>query len=241
MHMDDDKIVLVTGANKGIGFETSRQFGKLGYKVLLGARDEERGNKAVESLKQEDIDAQLVVLDVTHQDTIDNAVKFIEDHYGYLDILVNNAGIFLEKGMLPSQLTMATLRETFEVNFFGVFAITTALLPLLKKSAAGRIVNVSSGQGSLTRSSRPEATRLQLAYNSSKAAVNALTIQFAKELKDTPIKINAAAPGYTITDMNEGKGNRTVQEASSVIIRLALLDDTGSSGGYFEDAGEIPW
>ncbi|MBB3186245.1 SDR family oxidoreductase [Microbacter margulisiae] len=241
MHMDHGKIVLITGANKGIGFETARQFGKLGYRVLLGARDGERGNKAVESLMEEGIDAQLLVLDVTNQATIDHAVRFIEDKYGYLDILINNAGIFLEKGVLPSQLTMATLRETFEVNFFGVFAVTTALLPLLKKSAAGRIVNVSSGQGSLTRSSSPDATRLQLAYNSSKAAVNALTIQFAKELRETPIKINAAAPGYTITDMNGGKGNRTVQEASTVIVRLALLDETGSSGGYFEDAGEIPW
>jgi NAD(P)-dependent dehydrogenase (short-subunit alcohol dehydrogenase family) len=119
--------------------------------------------------------------------------------------------------------------------------MTTALLPLLKKSSGGRIVNVSSGQGSLTRSSSPDSTRLQLAYNSSKAAVNALTIQFAKELKDTPIKINAAAPGYTVTDMNEGKGTRTVQQASKIIVQLALLDGTGASGGYFEDAGEIPW
>lgn len=236
-----DKVALITGANKGIGFETSRQLGRLGCKVLLGARDEERGNKAVETLKKEGIDAQLLVLDVTNQDTIDHAVKFIEKEYGHLDILINNAGVFFEKGVLPSQLKMKILRETFEVNFFGVFAMTTALLPLLKKSTGGRIVNVSSGQGSLTRSSRPDSTRLQLAYNSSKAAVNALTIQLAKELKDTPIKINSAAPGYTITDMNEGKGRRTVQEASVIIVQLALLDETDTSGGYFEDAGEIPW
>ena len=239
--MDKDKIALITGANKGIGFETSRQLGRLGYRVLLGARDEERGKEAVETLKKEGIDAQLLVLDVTNQDTIDNAVKFIEEEYGHLDILINNAGVFFEKGVLPSQLKLATLRETFEVNFFGVFAMTTALLSLLKKSTGGRIVNVSSGQGSLTRSSSPDSTRLQLAYNSSKAAVNALTIQFAKELKDTPIKINAAAPGYTVTDMNEGKGTRTVQQASKIIVQLALLDETGTSGGYFEDAGEIPW
>jgi len=239
--VDKDKIALVTGANKGIGFETSRQLGKLGYKVLLGIRDKERGQKAVDALKEEGIDAQLIVLDVTSQNTIDNAVKFIEKEYGHLDILINNAGVFLEKGVLPSQLKLTTLRETFEVNFFGAFAMITAMLPLLKKSTGGRIVNVSSGQGSLTRSSGPDSTRIQLAYNSSKAALNALTIQFAKELKNTPIKINAAAPGYTITDMNEGKGQRTVQQASQIIVKLAMLDETGTSGGYFEDAGEIPW
>ena len=239
--MDNDKIALITGANKGIGLETSRQLGKSGYTVLLGARDGERGEKAVATLRKEGINAQLLVLDVTNQNTIDNAVKFIEKKYGHLDILINNAGVFLEKGVLPSQLKLATLRETFEVNFFGVFAVTSALLPLLKKSDGGRIVNVSSGQGSLTRSSGPDAIRIQLAYNSSKAALNALTIQFAKELKNTPIKINAAAPGYTVTDMNEGKGKRTVQQASKIIVRLALLDESGTSGGYFEDAGEIPW
>lgn len=239
--MSKDKIALITGANKGIGFETSRQLGRSGCKVLLGARDEARGREAVETLIKEGIDAQLLVLDVTNQDTIDKAVTFIREAYGRLDILINNAGVFLEKGVLPSELKPATLRETFEVNFFGVFAVTAALLPLLKKSAGGRIVNVSSGQGSLTRSSSPEAARIQLAYNSSKAALNALTIQFAKEFRNTPLKINAAAPGYTVTDMNEGKGSRTVQQASGIIVRLALLDETGPSGGYFEDAGPIPW
>ena len=181
------------------------------------------------------------MLDVSDQRTIDNAVDFIEKEYGYLDVLINNAGVFLEKGILPSQLEMKTLRNTFEVNFFGVFAMTTALLPLLKNSTGGRIVNVSSGQGSLTRNSGAHSGRIQLAYNSSKAAVNALTIQFAKELIGTSVKINSAAPGFTVTDLNEGKGNRTVREAAKIIVHLATLDNSGRSGGFFEDAGEIPW
>lgn len=239
--MVDKRITLITGANKGIGFETSRQLGKLGYKILLGSRDEIRGKKAVETLKNENIDAQLLVLDVTNQNTIDNAVKFIKEEYGQLDILINNAGIFLEKGLLPSELKLTTLKDTFEVNFFGVFAIITALLPLLKKSDKARIVNVSSGQGSLTRSSSNKNTRIQLAYNSSKAALNALTIQFAKELQNTSIKINSAAPGFTITDMTEGQGTRTVDQASKIIVKLATLDENGANGGFFEDNGEIPW
>jgi NAD(P)-dependent dehydrogenase (short-subunit alcohol dehydrogenase family) len=239
--MNNQKVVLITGANKGIGFETSRQLGKAGHKILLGARDEKRGQKAVETLKKENIDSQLLLIDVTQPDTIDHAVRFIETAYGRLDILINNAGVFLEKGIIPSELPLAMVRETFEVNFFGAFAMTVALLPLLRKSAAGRIVNVSSGQGSLTRNSLEESTRLQLAYNSSKAALNAMTIQFARELKNTPVKINAVAPGYTMTDMNEGKGRKSVREASGVIVRMALLDENGPSGGYFEEAGEIPW
>jgi|SRR5665213_881461 len=129
------------------------------FNVLLGARDEQRGKEAVEVLKKEGIDAKALVLDVTNQNTTDDAVRFIEEEYGHLDVLINNAGVFLEDGILPSQTKLTTLRETFEVNFFGVFAITKGLLPLLKKSLAGRIVNVSSGQGPLTRSSSKDSAR----------------------------------------------------------------------------------
>ena len=239
--MNKDKIALITGANKGIGFETSRQLGKLGYNIIIGSRDKKLGEAAVATLTNEGINAQCLILDVNDENTIDDAFKFIEKKDGHLDVLINNAGVFLEKGMLPSQLEMKKLRKTFDVNFFGVFSMTTIMLPLLKKSPAGRIVNVSSGQGSLTRSSNADSGRLQLAYNSSKASVNTLTIQFAKELINTPIKINSAAPGFTVTDMNEGKGNRTVQEAAKIIVHLATLDNNGKSGGFFEDAGEIPW
>ena len=239
--MDNIKIALVTGANKGIGFETSRELGKLGFKVILGARNETLGTAAVTILKNENIDAQFLLIDVTKQETIDKAIKFLGNQYGYIDVLINNAGVFLEKGMLPSELNMAALKATFDVNFFGIFAMTVAALPLLKKSAAGRIVNVSSGQGSLTRAANNNSSRIQLAYNSSKAAVNALTIQFAKELKNTSVKINSAAPGFAVTDMNEGAGTRTVEQATKIIVELAVLDENGRSGGFFEDAGEISW
>ena len=127
--MGKNKLALITGANKGIGFESSRQLGKLGYKVILGARNVDSGKTAVKSLKNEGIDTQLLLLDVTNQDTIDNAVKFIEKEHGFLDILINNEGVFLEKGVLPSQLKMKALKETFDVNFFGIFAMTAAFLP----------------------------------------------------------------------------------------------------------------
>lgn len=239
--MTNNKIALITGANKGIGFACARQLGKMGYTVLIGARDESRGKEAAGTLKSEGIDAVPVILDITRQDTMNSTLRFIENEYGRLDVLVNNAGIFLEKGILPSKLDLQDLKETFEVNFFGIFALTMALLPLLRDSAAGRIVQVSSGQGSLTRASGNDSGRLQLAYNCSKAALNMMTIQLAKEFAGTPLKINSAAPGYTMTDMNEGKGSRTVDEAAEIIVRLATLDDNGSSGGYFEDAGEVPW
>ena len=235
------KNALITGANKGIGFETARQLGKLGYKVLLGARDKKLGDEAARFLRDEGIDAKFLMLDVADQQTIDEAFNIIEEEIGYLDVLINNAGVFLEDGILPTQLSLAMLKETFDVNFFGVFSVTTTFLPLIKKSSAGRIINVSSGQGSLTRSSSPDSKRLQLAYNSSKAALNMLTIQFAKELKESKIKINSAAPGYTITDMNNGKGKNTVSQACAVIVRLAEINETGPTGGYFEDDGKIPW
>jgi len=241
--MNKSKIVLITGANKGIGLETARQLGKKGYLVLLGARDEEKGREAVSVLINEGIDTRFLLLDVTRHGTINHARELIEKEYGYLDVLINNAGIYLDNESTPSQLELSVLKETFETNFFGVFAMIKAMLPLLIKSdEGGRIVNVSSGQGSLTRNSSPNSTsRLQLAYNSSKSALNALTIQFAREFKNTPFKINSAAPGFTATDMNKGMGTRTVQQASVVIVRLATLDENGPTGGFFEDTGEVPW
>lgn len=240
--MKNLKTVLITGANKGIGFETARQLGIKGFVVLLGSRDKERGRKAESVLKNEGINTRMVLLDVTNQNTINTAVEFIEKEYGSLDVLINNAGISLEKGAAPSLIDLSLLKDTFETNFFGVFSLTKAMLPALKKSPAGRIVNISSGLGSLTLNSNPESkSLLALAYNSSKSAVNMLTVQFAKELKNTPIKINAACPGYTATDLNGFKGTRTVQQASVVIVRLATLDENGPTGGYFDETGVVPW
>ncbi len=240
--MNKAKTVLITGANKGIGFETARQLGQRGFEVLLGSRNDQRGRKAESVLKIEGIAARFILLDVTKQDTIDAAKGLIEKEYGSLDVLINNAGISLEKGALPSRLEPAVLKETFETNFFGLFAVTRAMIPLLKKSPAGRIVNISSSLGSLELNSRPESSSLlALAYNSSKTAVNALTVQFAREFKNTPLKFNAAAPGYTATDLNAFRGTRTVQQAAAVILRLATLDENGPTGGFFDDTGKVPW
>lgn len=238
-----DKIALITGANKGIGLEIARQLGTQSITVLIGARDENRGREAAQKLQAESINAHAVQLDVTNQESIDAAAKYIENQFGKLDILVNNAGIFIDNAP-PSQLDMEVLRRTYETNFFGVFAVTKAMLPLLRKSDAGRIVNISSGLGSLTQNSDPNYEYAQtklLAYNSSKTALNAMTIQFAHELKDTPIKINSADPGYVATDINNNQGTRTVQQGATAPVRLATLPADGPTGGYFDENGVVPW
>ncbi|HCF27164.1 MAG TPA: short-chain dehydrogenase [Cyanobacteria bacterium UBA11049] len=241
--MTTGKIALITGANKGIGLEIARQLGTQGITVLIGARDEKRGSEAAEKLQAENIDVRAVQLDVTNQESIDAAAKYIESEFGKLDILVNNAGIAIDNAP-PSQLDMEILRRTYDTNFFGVFAVTKAMLPLLHKSQAGRIVNISSGLGSLTQNSDPNYEYAQikyLAYNSSKTALNAMTVQFAHELKDTPIKVNSADPGYVATDINNNNGTRTVQQGASTPVRLATLPDDGPTGSYFDDNGVVPW
>jgi NAD(P)-dependent dehydrogenase (short-subunit alcohol dehydrogenase family) len=240
---DTGKIALITGANKGIGLEIARQLGTQGITVLLGVRDENRGREAAQKLQAEQIDAHVVQLDVTNQDTIDAAASSIESEFGKLDILVNNAGIAIDS-VPPSQLDIEVLRRTYEINVFGVFAVTKAMLPLLRKSDAGRIVNMSSGLGSLAQNSDPNYEYAQvklLAYNSSKTALNAMTVQFAHELKDTPIKVNSADPGYVATDINQHRGIRTVQQGATAPVRLATLPADGPSGGFFDENGIVPW
>ncbi|MCF2144869.1 SDR family oxidoreductase [Desmonostoc muscorum LEGE 12446] len=239
------KVALITGANKGIGYEIARQLGSRGATVLVGARDIGRGQEAANKLGLSDIDAKAVQLDVVDQKTIDSTAQQIESEFGKLDILVNNAGILSDGDRLPpSQVDIQTLRHTYETNVFGVFAVTKALLPLLKKSTAGRIVNISSGLGSLTLNLDPNyefANMKLVAYNSSKTAVNALTVLFAAELKDTPIKVNAADPGFTATDINQNQGYRTVEQGAKAAVRLATLPDDGSTGGFFDENGVLPW
>lgn len=237
------KVALITGANKGIGYEIARQLGSRGASVVIGARDIERGREASNRLLSSQIDAKAVQLDVIDQKTIDSTAAQIEREFSKLDILINNAGILIER-VPPSQLDIETLRQTYETNVFGMFAVTKAMLPLLKKSPAGRIVNISSGLGSLTHNSDPNyefADFKLLAYNSSKTAVNALTVLFAAELRDTPIKINAADPGFTATDINQHRGYRTVEQGATAAVRLAILPDDGVSGGFFDENGVVPW
>jgi len=235
------RVALVTGANKGIGLEIARQLGRLGYTVLVGARDEHRGQAAAEQLHSEGLAAACLPLDVTVQASIDAAAERIEEQYGQLDVLVNNAAIAQDNGP-PSQLDMAILRRTYETNVFGVIAVTKAMLPLLRKAEAGRIVNMSSGAGSLTFTSSPDWPVLwaTMGYNSSKAAVNSITVHFATELRQTPIKVNAVNPGYVLTDMSPD-AQRTVEQGAKAPVRLATLPADGPTGGFFDENGVFPW
>jgi NAD(P)-dependent dehydrogenase (short-subunit alcohol dehydrogenase family) len=239
----DRRVAVVTGANKGIGLEIARHLGGEGITVYIGARDEERGREAAEKLRAEGLDARPLRLDVTDDASVASAAAFVERDAGRLDILVNNAGIAIDDGP-PSRVSIDVLRRTYETNVFGVVRTTQAMLPLLRRSAAGRIVNLSSGLGSLTRNSDPTwefASVKYLAYNSSKTAVNAITVQFAYELRDTPIKVNAADPGYVATDMNRNQGVRSVEQGAAMPVRLATLPADGPTGGYFNDEGTLPW
>jgi len=235
------RIVLVTGANKGIGKEIARQLGALGMTVLLGVRDSGRGEEAVVELKAGGADAEAIRIDVTDEASITEAASQIEAKFGRLDVLVNNAGIALET---TNVLDMDVLRRTYDTNVFGVYAVTKAMLPLLRKSEAGRIVNMSSGLGSLTQNSDPNwafAAVKPLAYNSSKAALNMMTVIFAAELKDTPVKVNSADPGYTATDLNQNRGTRTVAQGAIAAVRLATLPADGPTGAYYDEDSIVPW
>jgi NAD(P)-dependent dehydrogenase (short-subunit alcohol dehydrogenase family) len=239
------KVALVTGANKGIGFETVMRLASQGTTVLLGARDEQRGKQAAAKLQAEGLDVRFLHLDVNDETTHKAAHSFIEDKFGKLDILVNNAAIALDRDdQKPSEVDMQTLRKTFDTNFFGVIAVTQTLLPLIRKSDAGRIVNVSSGLGSLTKHTDPAwefyPVKL-LAYNASKTALNAFTVTLAYELKETSIKVNSADPGFTATDLNDHRGYKTVEQGAAIIIQLATLPADGATGGYFDDQGVLPW
>jgi NAD(P)-dependent dehydrogenase (short-subunit alcohol dehydrogenase family) len=237
-------IALVTGANKGIGFEIARGLGARGFVVLLGSRDDNRGKKAAAHLVAEGINVQPMELDVTDKFSILSAMAQIEAQFGRLDILVNNAGVSLEAGAKPSVVDLSAVRRVYDVNVFGVIAMTQAMLPLLLKSPRGRIVNVSSSLGSLGWNTDPKLSAdfpLLLGYNSSKSALNAITVQFAKELRGTRVKVNCACPGYCATDLTNHAGPRTAQQGSLTPIRLATLPDDGPTGGVFNDDGPVPW
>jgi NAD(P)-dependent dehydrogenase (short-subunit alcohol dehydrogenase family) len=240
-----DRVALVTGANKGIGFATAAGLGRLGVTVLVGARDEDRGKDAVSRLVDDGVDARVLRLDVTEDASVIAAAREVEEAFGRLDILVNNAGVKLETAPSPpSRCTLDMVRETFETNVFGSIRVLLAMLPLLRRSDAPRIVNVSSGLGSLGLATT-EGTKVHerplLSYSPSKAALNSVTVQFANELRGTTFKVNAADPGFTNTDMTGGIGDRGPDEAAAIVIRLATLDDDGPTGRFFNEHGELPW
>jgi NAD(P)-dependent dehydrogenase (short-subunit alcohol dehydrogenase family) len=240
----DEKIALVTGANKGIGFAVARGLGERGVTVIVGAREETRGKQAADALVADGIAATALRLDVTDPDCVAEVAAEIERRHGRLDILINNAGTAGTFTGPPSAASAANLREVYETNVFGVVTVTGAMLPLLRRSTAGRIVNLSSHTASLALSSDPHSPLAgvnMIAYQSSKTALNALTLAYAKELRGTSVKVNAALPGVVATDINHHRGRRTPAQGAAVVVRLALLQESGPSGVCLADEGPVPW
>ena len=237
-------VALVTGANRGIGLEIARGLGRrAGTTVLVAARDAAAAAQTATLLQGEGLQAHGIHLDVTDAGTIGRAARTIALKFERLDVLVNNAGIALDYAP-PSLLSMDVVRQTYETNVFGVIAATQILLPMLRKSKAPRIVNVSSGLGSLTLHTSPNnpfAHYNSVGYSTSKTALNAVTVAFAIELRNEGFKVNAADPGYTATNLNQFTGVRTPEQGAAIAIKLATLGDDGPTAGYFNDDGPVPW
>jgi NAD(P)-dependent dehydrogenase (short-subunit alcohol dehydrogenase family) len=239
-----DKTVLITGANKSIGFETARQLGVAGYSIWLGSRDLARGKDAAAVLTAEGIDVRAIEIDVTDEASVRAAAARIEAEDGKLDVLINNAGISGREMTTPSQQSIDDIRMVYETNVFAPVRVTQAFLPLLKKSGTANVVMVSSGLGSKGWLSDPRNEFFgvnYLGYNSSKSALNAVALSFAKELAASGIKVNAADPGFTATDFNGHSGYRTVEQAAKSVAFLATLDKDGPTGGFFFDGESVPW
>ena len=241
--MSEKTTALVTGANKGIGYAIAEGLGRLGWRVGVGARDPQRLEEAVARLREGGADAFAVPLDVTDDDSVAAAADRLREQEGRLDVLVNNAGITGGGDNLPTSADLDMIRRVLEVNVYGVIRTTNALLPLLREAPSPRIVNMSSGVGSLTRQSDPAGGvgPIHTAYSPSKTFLNAVTVQYVRELAGTNVLVNLACPGYVATDLNGFSGHRTPEQGAQVAIRLATLPDDGPTGGYFEDAGQIPW
>lgn len=243
--MTERTIALVTGANKGIGHEIAAGLGALGWSVGVGARDDRRREAAVAKLRAAGVDAFAVPLDVTDDASVSAAARLIEEQAGRLDVLVNNAAIAGSMPQMPTQADPATIRTVMETNVIGVVRVTNAMMPLLRRSASPRIVNMSSSVGSLTRQSGTDAEQttgpVAVAYAPSKTFLNAVTLQYARELSGTNILINAGCPGYVATDLNGFRGVRTPGQGAAIAIRLATLPDDGPTGRFFDDAGVVPW
>lgn len=240
--MDDKTTALVTGANKGIGYAIAEQLGATGMRVLVGARSDTGREEAVERLRASGVDAHGIRLDVTSDESVADAAAEVEERFGRLDVLVNNAGIsgpFDPETWTqdPTTLDLDVVRQVVDVNVYGVVRVTNAMLPLLRRSAAPRIVNASSSMGSLGRQPGP----VMAAYAPSKTFLNGITTQYARAFEDTPIIVNAACPGLVATDFNGFSGDRTAAQGAATAVRLATLPDDGPRGGFFEDAGIVPW
>ncbi len=232
-------VALITGANKGIGFEIARQLGKRGLIVVLGARDEAKGKAATDKLRAEGLDAHFVKLEVSSKADVETLPGFFKERFGRLDVLVNNAGV--AEWMNDD---LATFRRTLEANVFGVVAVTYALLPLIRESPAGRVVNQSSALGSLTSiTSAPEqfGDFINPAYTTSKAALNAFTVALAHKLRGTNVKVNSAHPGWVKTDLGSDAAPMEVSDGAKSAVALATLPATGPTGGFFHMGERLPW
>jgi NAD(P)-dependent dehydrogenase (short-subunit alcohol dehydrogenase family) len=244
------KIALITGANRGLGFEIARQLGHADVRTLVGARDPDKGKQAAAELAAEGLDVDTVVLDVESASSVEAAAEQITNDHGRLDILVNNAGVLPEATARDAAqpLDLPLFRKTFDTNLFGAVAVTQGFLPLLRRSPAGRIVNISTTMGSLADQSDPSSPYYDLvvpAYQTSKAALNGLTIALAKTLADTPIKVNSVCPGWVQTDLG-GPDNRAAaplraDDAARIAVTMACLSDDGPSGQFVDRNGTVAW
>lgn len=240
VRVSTSKTALVTGANKGIGFAVAQGLGASGFTVAVGARDRARGEEAVRRLESAGVEAFAVALDVTSDESVAVAAEAVERTAGRLDVLVNNAGISgrTDDGAQdPTTLDLDVLRTVLDTNVFGVVRVTNALLPLLRRAPSPRIVNMSSTMGSLALRTGP----VMAAYAPSKTLLNSLTVQYARQLADTNVVVNAACPGYVATDFTGFAGPRSPEQGAAIAIHLATLPDDGPRGGFFDDDGTLPW
>lgn len=247
MTTSTDKVAFITGANRGIGFETAKGLGALGITVVIGARDTAKGETAAKQLQALGYKAEAIHYDANQTKSADAAFEYLNKHYGKLDILVNNAGINQEQLMgsnNSSTVSIDILQQTFHSNLFAVIELTQKLLPLVKKSPAGRIVNLSSILGSLTLHSMPNSPidpAKAFAYNASKTAINVYTVHLAHELRDTNIKVNSAHPGWVKTELGGPNAPMDVADSSKTSVYLATLNSNGVSGGFFHEEKPMPW
>ena len=242
--MTHKRHALVTGANKGLGLAIAKGLASAGLSVWMGARDRSRGEDAVQTLRGEGFDVRLIQVDVADDASVCRAAETVRQEIDALDVLVNNAGIVLDLQTPPSELSMDNVKATYEVNLFGPIRVTQAFAPLLKAADNARIVNMSSGLGSLTLITDPTSlfsTVNLLAYTSSKVALNAVTVSFAKEFEPFGIKVNAVEPGHVRTDLNDNTGFLTPEEGAATAIRMALIGADGPTGGFFGNDGRQPW
>ena len=241
------KTALITGANRGLGFEISKQLAERGMHVFMGCRTKEKAEVAARSLQEKQLHASAVQIDVADANSIERAYNELNSQHDQLDVLVNNAGVLLDFGTVASELNIDNLRKSFETNFFGAFLVTRTFLPLLKNAPSARIVNMSSDLGSvaaMTDASSEQFGVVAPGYRASKCALNTLTIQFANELAKTNIKVNSASPGVARTDMGGADAPFSIEQGAAPAVWLATLDDNGPSGGFYSqtlDGGSHPW